>query len=85
MNFRETTINDISQIQIVRNSVRENQLSDPSLVSDKDCGEYLTVWVCEIDDEVAGFSIADIHGNNIWALFVRPAQEGKDLERSYTN
>ena len=83
MLFREATINDIPAIQIVRNSVKENQLSDPSLVSDKDCESYLTVrgkgWVCEIDNQVVGFSIADILANNIWALFVHPEYEGKGI------
>jgi GNAT superfamily N-acetyltransferase len=83
MNFREATIKDISQIQTVRNSVKENQLSNPALVTDKDCEEYLTVrgqgWVCEIGDRIVGFSIADIQGNNIWALFVHPEYEGKGI------
>jgi GNAT superfamily N-acetyltransferase len=83
MFFREATITDIPQIQIVRNSVSENQLSDPALVSDKDCEEYLTVrgkgWVCEINGHVVGFSIADVSGNNIWALFVHPEYEKKGI------
>jgi hypothetical protein len=32
MKFREAHINDIPQMQIVRHSVKENVLSDPSLV-----------------------------------------------------
>lgn len=44
---------DIPQIQIVRNSVKENMLSNPDLVTDDDCKEFLTErgksWVCEID------------------------------------
>ena len=36
MIFREAQISDIQQIQIVRNAVKENVLSDPSLVTDKD-------------------------------------------------
>lgn len=43
MLIREATIDDIRQIQIVRNSVKENTLSDPGLVTDNDCEEYLTV------------------------------------------
>jgi len=83
MIFREATANDIPQIQIVRNSVKENQLSDPALVSDKDCEEYMTVrgkgWVCEVDTRIVGFSIADIKDNNIWALFIHPDFEGKGI------
>lgn len=39
MIIREAKIEDIAQIQIVRNSVKENTLSDPNLVTDKDCEE----------------------------------------------
>lgn len=83
MIFREATINDIPQIQIVRNSVKENQLSDPALVSDKDCEEYITNrgkgWVCEIEGSIVGFSIADLKENNIWALFIHPEHERKGI------
>ena len=85
MTYREATINDIPQIQIVRNSVKENQLSNPALVTDKDCEEFMTVrgkgWVCEADNIVVGFSIADLQENNIWALFVHPDYEGKGIGR----
>lgn len=80
MIFREATTDDIKQIQIVRNLVKENVLSDPSKVTDKDCEEYLTHrgkgWVCEINDQVVGFAIADLQDRNIWALFVNPEHEG---------
>lgn len=80
MIFREATTDDIKQIQIVRNLVKENVLSDPSKVTDKDCEEYLTQkgkgWVCEINGEVVGFAIADLEDRNIWALFVNPEHEG---------
>jgi len=33
---------DISQIQIVRNSVKENMLSDPALVPDEDVTNFIT-------------------------------------------
>lgn len=42
MIIREAEIRDIQQIQIVRNAVKENTLSDPSLVSDEDCREFIT-------------------------------------------
>ncbi len=75
MIFREAEIRDIPQIQIVRNSVKENTLSNPNLVTDEDCKEFITVrgkgWVCEVKDEVVGFAIADLMQNNIWALFIK--------------
>jgi GNAT superfamily N-acetyltransferase len=83
MIFREAKIKDIPEIQRVRHSVKENRLSDPALVTDRDCVEYLTVrgkgWVCQLDEEIVGFSIADLKENNIWALFLDPDHEGKGI------
>lgn len=85
MIIREAVIQDIEQIQEVRNAVKENTLSNPDLVTNKDCEEFITVrgkgWVCEADSKVAGFSIADLKENNIWALFVRPDVEGRGIGR----
>lgn len=81
--YREAKIEDIQQIQIVRNSVKENILSNPALVSDKDCEEFLTIrgkgWVYEVDNTIVGFSIVDLKENNIWALFVKPEFEKKGI------
>ncbi len=83
MNFREANLNDIPQIQVVRHLVKENTLSDPSLVTDADCAEFLTDrgkgWVCEINEVIVGFSIADLRDYNIWALFLDPVHEGKGI------
>ena len=80
MIYREARISDIPQIQVVRHAVKENVLSDPALVTDKDCEEYITRrgkgWVCESDKVIVGFSIVDLKENNIWALFVDPDFEG---------
>lgn len=85
MLFREAEIGDIPQIQVVRNSVKENQLSDPALVTDADCEEFITRrgkgWVCEIEGCVIGFAIADLKEDNIWALFVDPAFEGRGVAK----
>lgn len=83
MVFREAQITDIPQIQIVRNAVKENILSDPSLVTDADCVNYLTLrgkgWVCEIEKQIVGFSIVDLQGKDVWALFVHPDFEAKGI------
>ena len=89
MIFREAQVSDISQIQFVRNAVKENRLSDPSLVPDHDVEEYITNrgrgWVCKAGNMIVGFAIADIVANNIWALFIHPDHEargiGKKLHR----
>jgi N-acetylglutamate synthase-like GNAT family acetyltransferase len=76
MIFREATVKDIPQIQIVRHAVKENILSNPALVTDNDCEEYITQrgkgWVCEIDNSIVAFAIADLQEQSIWALFVDP-------------
>ena len=76
MIYREAAIRDIAQIQFVRNAVKENRLSDPALVPDKDVAAYITNrgkgWVCEVDKRIVGFSIVDLVENNVWALFVHP-------------
>jgi GNAT superfamily N-acetyltransferase len=85
MIFREARLTDIPEIQIVRHSVRENTLSDPALVTGKDCAEFLTVrgkgWVCENGGKIVGFAIADLQEHNIWALFLRPEFEGRGIGR----
>ena len=86
MRFREALISDIPGIQIVRNIVKENPLSNPALVTDEDCIEYITVrgkgWVCEADNKIVGFAIADLKENNIWALFVDPEYENKGIGKA---
>lgn len=85
MIYRIATIHDIEQIQVVRNSVRENKLSNPSRVTDRDCENYINRkgrgWVCESGGRVIGFAIADLQDHNIWALFVRPEYEGIGIGR----
>jgi len=85
MKIREANIDDIKEIQLVRNAVKENTLSNPNLVTDEDCRIFLTErgkgWVCEIDNQIVGFSIADIQDHNIWALFVNPDFDKKGIGR----
>ncbi len=83
MLIREARIDDIGQIQIIRNSVTENTLSHPNLVTDQDCEEFIGQrgkgWVCEIDKQIVGFAIVDLMENNIWALFLDPKFEGRGI------
>jgi len=83
MIFREAKIEDIKQIQIVRNSVKENTLSNPELVTDLDCENFMfnrgKGWICEIDNQIVGFAVADLKEENIWALFMHPEFEGKGI------
>jgi GNAT superfamily N-acetyltransferase len=86
MQIREAVISDISQIQVVRNSVTENTLSDPDLVPDKDVETYITQrgkgWVCEVNGQIVGLAIADLVDHNIWALFLLPQFERMGIGRS---
>jgi GNAT superfamily N-acetyltransferase len=85
MIFREARKEDIQQIQLVRNSVRENMLSSPGLVTDHDCEDFMfrrgKGWVCAVDNAIVGFAIADLQDSNIWALFLRPEFEGRGMGR----
>ena len=64
MVFREATLTDIPAITDIRMSVTENVLSDPGKVTPAICADYLCVtgkgWLCEVDGEVVGFSIASL-------------------------
>jgi len=93
MIIRVAEIKDIPQIQVVRNLVKENRLSDPALVPDRDVEDYITSrgrgWVCEINGQIVGFAIADLVDSNIWALFIHPGFEklgiGKKLHDEMMN
>jgi len=67
------------QIQMVRNSVTENTLSDPDLVTDEDCKEFITVrgkgWVCEIENKIVGFSVARLKDHNVWGFVLHKFRE----------
>ncbi len=85
MIVREASIPDIPQIQVVRNSVKENRLSDPALVPDKDVEDYITRrgrgWVCEANDHVIAFAIVSLTDHNVWALFIQPGYERMGIGR----
>lgn len=89
MIYRTANLADIQQMQVVRHLVKENTLSNPDLVPDKDVAFYITEkgkgWVCEVDGQLVGFSIVDLQENSVWALFVDPAFAekgiGKELHR----
>ncbi len=85
MTFREAYITDIPGMQVVRNAVKENTLSDPALVPDKDVEDYIIRrgkgWVCEMDNRIVGFSIVSVTDNNVWALFIQPGYDKKGIAR----
>lgn len=84
--YREAAPADIAGMQIVRNAVKENVLSNPLLVTDEDCLDYITRrgkgWICEADGRLVGFAIADLQDRNIWALFIHPQWEKKGIGKT---
>ena len=87
MVFREANLEDIPALSEIRLSVTENVLSDPRKVTPEIIASYLTTigkgWVCEIDGEVVGFSVASLEDASIWALFVKPGYEGEALAQRF--
>jgi len=59
MIFRPALITDIPEIQIFRHTEKKNTLSDPNLVTNADCEDFITRrgkdWVCEVNGKVIGF------------------------------
>jgi GNAT superfamily N-acetyltransferase len=89
MIFREATTSDIEEMHGVRMSVKENRLSNPSIVTEADYLKFLTVegkgWVCESNNAILGLAIIDTKRNNIWGLFVHPEHEGKGIGKRLFN
>ncbi|WP_026462343.1 GNAT family N-acetyltransferase [Adhaeribacter aquaticus] len=85
MFFREAKIEDIEKMHQVRTSVQENKLVHPGQITPDDYKEMLTKrgkgWVCEVEDDILGFAIVDLQKAHVWALFVRPAEEGNFIGR----
>ena len=83
MPVRHATIHDISSMHQIRVSVKENVLSNPSLITEEDYKEYITRrgkgWVCQEEGRIVGFAIIDLQEHNVWALFVHPDHEKKGI------
>jgi GNAT superfamily N-acetyltransferase len=81
--YRQAVRDDVPAMQVVRHLVKENILSDPSLVTDADCIRYIEErgrgWVCYEGDQLTGFAIADLQDSSVWALFIDPVYEGRGI------
>ncbi len=86
MFIRRAELKDLTVLHQIRIAVRENTLSNPTLITPSDYEEFLfhrgKGWVCEIDNNIVGFAICDLKEENIWALFVPPDFEGKGIARA---
>lgn len=83
--IREARPEDITRLEQIRNSVRENELSDPAIIKRAHYDEFLFQrgkgWVCLIGNIIAGFAIVDLKDDNVWALFVDPQYESRGAGR----
>lgn len=83
MVFREAKLGDIPQMHTIRMSVTENKLSNPDSIAEGNYEVYLMTkgksWICEMNEEIVGFSIVDLEEKNVWALFVKSGFEGKGI------
>ncbi|WP_064835057.1 GNAT family N-acetyltransferase [Rhizobium phaseoli] len=80
--LRKAVVDDIAALKLVRSSVVENILGDPSKVTDAEYEWFVKnsgVAVWEEQGGIVGFSAADPRQGNIWALFVTPGFEGKGI------
>lgn len=85
MPIRPATVHDIDSMHAVRLAVRENALSDETLVRPQHYRALLQEsgrgWVYEESDNVVAFGIADHARRHIWALFVAPGFERQGIGR----
>ena len=70
MIIRQASLSVIPQIMEVRHSVLENRLSNPDLITELHCAEYLTQrgkgWLCDSDSKIFKLPIIDILSNSVW-------------------
>ena len=86
MTLREARPADIPAMHALRLRARENRLSDPSVVTEKDYHDFMArrtaSWVCEANGVIMGFAMVDVEKKNLWALFVAPEHEFNGVGRS---
>jgi GNAT superfamily N-acetyltransferase len=83
--IRTATLDDVQAMHSVRNSVRENRLSNPANVTPASYRPFVlagSAWVAETDSGVVGFAALDPGTQSIWALFVEPGSEGSGIGRA---
>jgi GNAT superfamily N-acetyltransferase len=70
-------------MHVVRCAVTENAISNPALITPEEYKNFMTQrgqgWVCEVQQTIVGFAIADLVEHNVWALFVHPNQQQKGI------
>jgi ribosomal protein S18 acetylase RimI-like enzyme len=92
MVFREMQQTDIGRCIEVRTLVRENRYSLAALrqegITEESVAGMLETthqgWVCEIDDQIVGFSMGDRSTGEFWVVAVLPEYEGRGIGRKLT-
>ena len=78
--LRAATPADLPRIYDVRGGTAENQLTDPSLVTDTEVAWYMhhaIFLVSEDDSAVQGFTCVNHQTGYVWALFVIDSAHGQ--------
>lgn len=87
--IRLATVNDIDAIFVIRTSVKENHLSREQLtrmgITHGAISEAIRsspcVWIAQVGENLAGFSMADINEGSVFAMFLLPEFEGLGIGR----
>lgn len=80
--FREAVSDDISEMKRIRDHVRENPLISGKIEFEdyqKALFEDGKGWVCTYQGKIVGFSCGRLKQNDVWALFLDSAHEGKGI------
>lgn len=87
--IRLATQADIDTLFAIRTAVVQNHLSreqmadlgiTPQVLADS-MREAPCVWIAEVDGLPAAFSMVDLEGGEVFAMFVQPGYEGRGLGR----
>lgn len=87
--IRTATQDDVDTLFAIRTSVVQNHLSveqmadlgiTPQVLADS-IRAAPCVWIAEVDGQPAGFSMVDLAGGEVFAMFVLPTHENLGLGR----
>ena len=87
--IRAATANDVDTLCAIRTSVVQNHLSleqmadlgiTPQVLADT-LSAAPCAWVAEVDGQAVGFSMVDLAGGEVFAMFVLPTHESLGLGR----
>lgn len=80
--FREARREDIPQMKLIRDNVRENRLVTRTIeIPDYEVALFNDGkgWVCTDNNEVIGFSCGRLKQKDVWALFIDHKYEGRGV------